>query len=170
MRQLAAALLLVLFAHSIGIAQPEPDPFTLFLQNYIGTPDEETKKTEYAAVFVDLKDDGTNEAIVYLSSDGWCGTGGCTMLILAPEGKSYRVVTKVPAVRLPIRVLDAKSNGWRDIGIVARKSGVEPLYEAILSFDGKSYRISVSAAGESNGKPQGKIVMPATAKAKPLYQ
>ncbi|HLV88820.1 MAG TPA: hypothetical protein VKV39_17675 [Candidatus Sulfotelmatobacter sp.] len=118
---------------------------------------------------MDLRDDRTKEAIVYLSSNGWCGTGGCTMLILAPEGTSYRVVTKVPAVRLPIRVLDAKSNGWRDIGVVARKSGVEPLYEAILSFDGNSYPISVSEDTESNGKAQGKIVMPSTAKAKPLY-
>jgi hypothetical protein len=117
-----------------------------------------------------LRDDGTKEVIVYLSSDGWCGTGGCTMLILAPEGTSYRVVTKVPAVRLPIRALDTKSNGWRDIGVVARKSGIEPLYEAILSFDGTSYPRSVSEAGESNGKAQGKIVMPATAKDKPLYQ
>ena len=128
MRQFTAALPLVLLASSIGIAQFRPDPLTLFLQNYVGTRDEETKKTEYAAVFVNLKDDGTKEVIVYLSS--WCGTGGCTMLILAPGGTSYRVVTKVPAVRLPIRVLDAKSNGWRDIGVVARKSGVEPLYEA----------------------------------------
>jgi hypothetical protein len=170
MRQFAVALLLVLFAPSIGIPQSRPDPLTLFLQNYVGTPDEETKTTEYAVAFVDLKDDGTKEPIVYLSSDGWCGTGGCTLLILAPEGTSYRVVTRVPAVRLPIRVLDAKSKGWRDIGVVARKSGVEPLYEAILSFDGESYPISVSEAGESNGKVQGKIVMPATAKAKPLYQ
>jgi hypothetical protein len=170
MRQFAVALLLVLFAPSIGIPQSRPDPLTLFLQNYVGTPDEETKTTEYAVAFVDLKDDGTKEPIVYLSSDGWCGTGGCTLLILAPEGTSYRVVTRVPAVRLPIRVLDAKSNGWRDIGAVARKSGNEPLYEAVLSFDGKSYPISVPAAGKSNGKAQGKIVMPATAKAKPLYQ
>src|ERR1700758_2721131 len=111
-----AALLLLLVAPPTGIAQSIPDPLTHFLQNYVGTPDKETKRTEYAAVFVNLKDDGTKETIVYLSSDGWCGTGGCTMLILAQEGTSYRVVTRVPAVRLPIRVLDAKSNGWRDIG------------------------------------------------------
>jgi len=91
-------------------------------------------------------------------------------LILSPELTSYKVITRVPAVRLPIRVLDAKSNGWRDIGVLARKSGVEPLYEAILSFDGKSYPISVSEAEESTGKAKGKIVIAATAKAKPLYQ
>ena len=92
------------------------------------------------------------------------------MLILAPEGTSYRVITKVPAARLPIRVLDTKSNGWRDIGLVARKSGSEPLYEAILSFDGKSYPGSVLEACESNGKDPGKIVVPSTMPDKPLYQ
>jgi hypothetical protein len=170
MFRFTAAVLLVLSAPSVQMAQSTPDPLTSVLQAYIGTPDVETKKTEYSVVFVDLKDDGTKEAIVYLSSGGWCGTGGCTMLILAPEGKSYRVVTKVPAVRLPIRVLNAKSNGWHDLGVMVRKSGVEPLYEAILSFDGKSYPISVSEAGESDGKAQGKTAMPSTAKAKPLFQ
>jgi|SRR5579871_475609 len=168
MRQFALGLLLLLLSSSFSRAQSIPAPLIRFLQDYVGSGGA-SKTTEYTAALVDLRDDRTKEAIVYLSSNGWCGTGGCTMLILAPEGTSYRVVTKVPAVRLPIRVLDAKSNGWRDIGVVARKSGVEPLYEAILSFDGNSYPISVSEDTESNGKAQGKIVMPSTAKAKPLY-
>ena len=170
MLRVAAVLLLLLCAPSVQMAQSTPDPLIFVLQTYVGTPNEETKRTEYAAAFVDLKDDGTKEAIVYLSSGGWCGTGGCTMLILAPEGKSYRVVTKVPSVRLPIRVLNKKSNGWHDLGVMARKSGVEPLYEAILSFDGRSYPISVSEAGESDGKAQGKAAMLSTAKAKPLFR
>jgi hypothetical protein len=161
MRQVAAILLSVLYAASFGAAQSKPDGLAEFLQNYTGAHSAETKTIQYSAAFVELRDDGTKEVLVYLSSDGWCGTGGCTMLILAPEGASYRVVTKVPAVRLPIRVLDTKSNGWRDIGVVARKSGIEPLYEAILSFDGKSYPSSISDAGESKGKARGKVALPA---------
>lgn len=170
MHTLAVAILSVLCATSFATAQSKPDQLTEFLQNYVGAPVGETKTTRYSAAFVDLRDDGTREVLVYLSLGGWCGTGGCTMLILAPEGTSYRVITKVPAARLPIRVLDTKSNGWRDIGLVARKSGVEPLYEAILSFDGKSYPGSVLEARESNGKVPGKTVVPTTMPDKPLYQ
>ncbi|MGA7905811.1 MAG: hypothetical protein WCA16_00290, partial [Candidatus Sulfotelmatobacter sp.] len=99
-----------------------------FLQKYVGIPDEETKTTHYSTAFVDLRDDGTNnQVIVYLSSGGWCGTGSCTMLILAAEGTSYRVVAKTTITRLPIRVLVKKSNGWHDISVVARTNGNEPL-------------------------------------------
>jgi hypothetical protein len=141
-----------------------------FLQKYIGTSNAETKTTEYSAAFVDLKGDGAKEVIVYLSADGWCGTGGCTMLILAPEGVSYRVVTRIPAVRLPIWVFNTKSNGWRDIGVGARINGVEPLYEAILSFDGQTYPSGLADAPRSNGRHQGRIVMSEATASEPLYQ
>lgn len=170
MRQFARALLLILLATCFATAQSRRDSLTKFLQNYVGTPDAETKTTEYAVAFVDLRDDGTKEAIVYLSSNGWCGTAGCTMLILAPEGMSYRVVSKVPAVRSPIWVLATKTNGWRDIGVVGRKSGNEPLYEAILSYDGKSYPyMNEGDEVPLDRKAQGKMVIPARAKARPLY-
>jgi hypothetical protein len=172
MRQLTAALLSLLCATHFATAQSKPDHLTEFLQNYVGIPTEETKATQYSAAFVDLKDHGAKEVIVYLSSDGWCGTGGCTMLILAPEDTSYRVVTKTTITRLPIRVLATKTNGWHDISVVARINGTEPLYEAILSFDGKTYpsNPSMPPARRSKGKVQGKIVIPVTAKDKPLYQ
>ena len=140
-----------------------------FLRGYIGAaPTREKETTRYSAAFVDLRDDGTQEVIVYLSSDGWCGTGGCTVLILAPEGTSYRVVTRIPAVRLPIRVLTTKTNGWHDVTVVAGKR----LYEAILPFDGKTYpsNASMPPAHPLRGEVAGKIVMPETAEDKPLYQ
>lgn len=168
MRQFARALLFVTLATCFGTAQSRFDLLTRFLQEYIGTPDSEARNTEYAVAFSDLSDSGTDEAIVYLSSDGWCGTGGCTMLILAPEGTSYKVISKIPAVRLPIWVFPQKTHGWHDIGVVGRKSGTEPLYTAILSFDGKRYPY-VSEGDELHGKVEGKVVMPATAKSRPLY-
>ena len=65
-----------------------------FLQNYDGNPasaDERT--TRYSAAFVDLNDDGTSEALVYLSGPEWCGSGGCSLLILRPDGQSWKVIT-----------------------------------------------------------------------------
>jgi hypothetical protein len=146
-----------------------------FLQRYVGLPPDEIEKgTRYSAAFVDLRDEGDQEVIVYLSSDGWCGTGGCTLLILAPEGTSYRVVTKVPATDLPIRIFATKSNGWKNIGVVKRMGAVQPAREAVLSFDGRTYRTnrtnpSVHRSHPSDRNVQGTIVMAETAEDKPLY-
>lgn len=144
-----------------------------FLQSYLGkpyTPFEREGATRYSSVFVDLKGDGTKEVIVYVSGRGWCGSGGCIMLILAPEGTSCRVVTRTTITRLPIRVLNTKSNGWRDISVVVAGGGT-PGYEAILPFDGKTYpsNPSVLPARRSMEKVPGETVIPVTADEQPLY-
>ncbi len=145
----------------------QTEPLSKFLRGYITVPTQEKETTRYSAAFVDLRDDGAQEAIVYLSSEGWCGTGGCTMLILSPEGTSYRVVTRIPAVRLPIRMLTTKTNGWHDVTVVAGKR----LYEAILPFDGKKYpgNASMPPAHPLSTKKAGKVVMSETAEDKRLY-
>jgi hypothetical protein len=146
-----------------------------FLQSCLGkpyTPFEREGATRYSSVFVDLKGDGTTEVIVYVSGRAWCGSGGCIMLILAPEGTSYRVVTRTTITRPPIRILNTKSNGWHDISVVVAGGGIQLGDEAILPFDGKTYpsNPSVPPARRSIEKIQGKIVIPVTAEEQPLYQ
>jgi hypothetical protein len=164
MRQLTAALLSVLCVAFSATAQSKPDRLTEFLQSYVGISNEETKTTQYFSAFVDLRDDGTKEVIVYLSSDGWCGTGGCTMLLLAPEDSSYRVITRTTITRPPIRVLTTKTNGWHDLGVWVQGGGIQPGYEAKLSFNGKKYPGNPSAppAQRLTRKVAGKIVVPTT--------
>ncbi len=142
-----------------------------FLQDYAGDSDDE-KTTRYDSAFVDLKDDGAREVIVYLSGDGWCGSGGCTTLVLAPDGLSYRVVSKITITRPPIRVLTSRSNGWRNISVQVRGGGVQPGYEAELMFDGKSYPLNPSTppAQHLPGKTAGEIVVPYEGEGTPLYQ
>jgi hypothetical protein len=142
-----------------------------FLQDYVGNSDE-GRTTRYSSAFVDLKDDGTLEVVVYLSGPNWCGTGGCTTLVLAPMGSSYRVVTKITVTRPPIRVLSTKSNGWHNMSVVARFSGVEPMFEAVLAFDGKSYPSSPSTplSRKKDDAIAGKIVVPSAGEGAPLFQ
>ena len=66
-----------------------------FLQDYVRENPLEFKKTiRYLDAFVDLNDDGKEEAIVYLydSTGTYCGSGGCPTLVLTPQNSSYRVV------------------------------------------------------------------------------
>jgi len=133
-----------------------------------GVPEDKT--TRYSSAFVDLRDDGTQEIIVYVSGQHWCGSGGCTMLLLTADGPSYKVVTSFTITRPPIRVLATKTHGWRDIAVQVRGGG-QLGYEAGLSFDGKTYppNPSVPPARPLLEKVAGKVVITYEDEGTPLY-
>jgi hypothetical protein len=142
-----------------------------FLQDYLksaGVGDDET--TKYSASFVNLSGEGKEDVVVYLTGQSWCGSGGCTTLILAPRDSSYRVVTKITITRPPIRVLATRSNGWHDISVRVQGGGIQPGYEALLSFDGKSYprNPSTPPARRLTEKVSGEVLVPATTEGGPL--
>src|SRR5436190_1567725 len=112
-----------------------------------------------------------NEAIVYLMGGEWCGSGGCTMLILASEASSFRVVTKITITRPPIRVLSSTSHGWHSIGVWVAGGRIEPAFEAELSFDGKSYpgNPSVPPARRLAAQVAGNVVIPSSQAGMPLF-
>lgn len=143
-----------------------------FLLHHLGTPSSAEDKTAmYFTAFVDLKGDGRQEAIVYLSGAGWCGSGGCTALVLTPQGSSYRIVTKLTVVQLPIRVLMSKSNGWHDLSVQVKGGGNIRPYEAVLSFNGSTYprNPTVSPARRLDKIVEGEVVIPTTEQSSPLY-
>ena len=142
-----------------------------FLQNYEGKPAAGDERATYSAAFIDLKDDGTQEAIVYLIGPRWCGSGGCSTLILTPQGSSYRVITKTTVTQPPIRVLSTKTNGWHDLGVWVQGGGIQPGYEARLRFNGRKYpsNPSVPPAQRLRKKVEGRVVVPDNNSGTPLY-
>lgn len=143
-----------------------------FLRNYEGNPASTgDRTTRYAAAFVDLKDNGEQDAVVYLIDSKWCGSGGGSCLILAPAGTSYKVITKTTVTRLPIRVLPTKTNGWHDLAVGVAGGGIQPGYEARLRFDGSTYpgNPTVPPALRLKADISGKTVIPADAIGIPLY-
>jgi len=143
----------------------------LFLQHFDDSESGD-RATRYYEAFVDLNEDGKLEAIVYLNGPSWCGSGGCTTLVLSPKGDSYRLVAKVPITRTPIRVLSAKSHGWRTLVASVGGGGIQPGYEAEIPFDGSSYAISGSKATVKS-LLRAKEIVPSAAyfaeNCKPLY-
>jgi hypothetical protein len=174
--RVVASLLVCLVFQGTGVrAQDQSDStrngyLRSFLRHYLArSRSDDHEPTRYSPAFIDLKDDGTREVIVYVTGGFWCGSGGCTTLILAPEGSTYRVVTKIFTTYSPIRILETKSNGWHDIGIMVRVGyGGEEVgsHEQKLSFNGKSYRASTQ---RSVGKIAGEVVIPATEEGTRLY-
>ena len=114
-----------------------------FLRNYINDPGNRTTQFSYAPVSLG---DKKQEIFVYLTGPDWCGSGGCTALLLAPVGSSFRVIDKFTLVWLPIRILTSKTNGLNDIALRVRGGGILPGYTAILRFDGRRYPANPSLA------------------------
>ena len=134
----------VLFALAVCAAGPasasEQDRLASFLRGFFAGRDGADEHQErYTAAFVDLSGHGRSEAIVHLLSNGWCGSGGCTTLVLEDRNGAFRLVSEIPISNPPIRVLTTRSHGWRDLGVMVSGGGIRRAYEAKLSFDGSTY-------------------------------
>lgn len=74
-------------------------------------------------------------------------------------------------VQLPIRVLESTANGWHDLGVWVQGGGIQPGYEAALSFDGRTYpRNPTVAPARRLEHPKGKILILRGAEGLPLYR
>lgn len=159
-------------AQSTTAPTPPSEVLKAYLRIYLGSgrnspPDTTTRAT---AVVVKLGDGKTEETIVYISGQDWCGSGGCTMLVLEPVGTSFKVLGRVTIVQLPIAVLPSTHNGYPDIGVGVGGGGIQPGYEAVLSFNGKKYpgNPSVSPARKS-AHVRGRVLIAGTEGSVALY-
>lgn len=83
--------------------------------------------------FVNLNNDGVDDAIVLLQGSSWCAADGCVMLVFRGMGTGFRVLSKSAATLENIRVSTSHSNGWLDL--IVHSDGAERL----LQFDGMNY-------------------------------
>ena len=59
---------------------------------------------------IDLNDDGNEEILVRFMGPYFCGTGGCTFLLLDKYGE---IITRFTVTRAPIYAEKKRENGWR---------------------------------------------------------
>lgn len=148
------------------------EPLKAYLRNYLTLggkvpPDVTTK---VSAVRVKTEDGGT-EDVVYVSGQRWCGSGGCTVLILAPLESSFKPLGKITIAQLPIRLLSSMKNGRPDIGVTVQGGGIQAGYEAVLSFNGESYPKNPSLPPARKATAiEGKVIIADTEGSIPLYQ
>jgi hypothetical protein len=115
----------------------------------------------FRSAFVDLNNDGANEAIVLMEGSNWCGSGGCTLLVLNRSRGGWKLVSKMTITNAPIRVVQRSKNGWSSLGVMVRGGGMGHAYEAVLDFDGKKYPSNPSMVPRSTGNPQdGTVIIP----------
>lgn len=169
---LGMAAATVLFPGQTTASSRPNEPLKAYLRSYLSheeklPPDTTTRITTYS---VKAGDGKTEEDIVYVSGQGWCGSGGCTMLILEPTGSSFKVLGRVTIVQLPIRLLHSKSHGHPDIGVVVQGGGILSGYEAVLSFNGKSYPRNPSMPpAQKATATRGRVIIGSTQNSVSLY-
>ena len=59
---------------------------------------------------IDLNNDGGNEVFVNLMTSYFCGSGGCTILLL---NNQLKPITKFTVIRTPLFAEQTLKNGWR---------------------------------------------------------
>lgn len=115
-------------------AQAAPPPATLSRAVAEAVRESDSQSAPpYRFALTDLDGDGRDDAIVLLDSAEWCGSGGCTMLLLRGTADGFRLVSRATVTRPPVRVLDERRHGWRTLVV---HSGRE---ERRLRFDGRHY-------------------------------
>jgi hypothetical protein len=78
----------------------------------------------------DLNEDGNKEILVGFTGPYFCGTGGCTQLLLDSQGN---VITTFSVSDYPVIIDTNKTNGWKDLFIYSGGKN------RIVKFDGKKY-------------------------------
>ncbi len=102
---------------------------------------------------------GTKFAVAYLQGNTWCGSGGCTLLVLKSMGLSYEVIGKVTTAGAPIVFLGAKNGGFPEIGVWVQGGGIQKGYEAALAAKGGKYPASPSMSGRRVPAGRGAVLI-----------
>lgn len=89
---------------------------------------------------VDLNEDGSEEIFVRFMTRWFCGSGGCTFLLLDNDGE---VITRFTVTRPPIFVEPAKQNGWSVL--LVKDQGV---FKELV-FENGSYPANPSLLGKA---------------------
>lgn len=110
-----------------------------FLRNYVGDEYEQLQDMDKKFQFYkkDLNGDGSDEIFVRLMGPYFCGTGGCTFLLLDKYGE---IITKFTVTRAPIFIEPKEVNGWslllvRDSGVfkeLVNENGTYPSNPSVL--------------------------------------
>ncbi|VXC07951.1 conserved hypothetical protein [Flavobacterium sp. 9R] len=92
----------------------------------------------------DLNEDGKKEILVGLTGGYFCGTGGCTQLLLDDQGN---VITQFSVSGNPVVIDTNKTNGWKDLFIYSGSK------YRIVKFNGKTYPSNPSMQPELKVTP-----------------
>lgn len=147
-KSLLVLLGLFLGTTALSFAQTKsaPEGIIAYLKTNYNDASETSRHFIYNAI--DLNDDGKDEYLVELIGGDWCGSGGCTVLIL---DKNFKLNTRMTAVNDPIYVGapggKEVTKGYANIYIQNRDGSV-----AKMAWNGKKYPTNPSVVTKTDRK------------------
>jgi hypothetical protein len=118
---------------AVDVLAQEPMGLTeAFKQHLMLKKDEPVPKYQYA--LTDLDNDGQNDAVILITDNDYCGSGGCNLLIFHRTQKGFTFVSESTICKSPIRIMDHLSYGWKSIIVYTGGTG-----DVVLRFNGKKY-------------------------------
>ena len=87
---------------------------------------------------VDLNDDGISDAVILITDRRYCGSGGCSMIVLKGIVGGFEVISSNTLSREPVAVLLDKRLGWHTLAVLVSGGG-EKTGSALMRFDGTRY-------------------------------
>lgn len=97
---------------------------------------EEFSKTYYSYNYIDVNDDGANEAFVVVRGPYTSGSGGDSGLLLAQDNGTWQVQDSFTLVRTPVMLTDVKLNGYKNMLFTYYGGGAEQGYSAVFYKNG----------------------------------
>jgi hypothetical protein len=131
------------------------------IRAYVQPVDPRWDSTAVRVAWVDLNRDGREDALVYLTSRTWCGSGGCTVLVFeamdafdAQEFGPYRPAAEISLMHGPIHVVRRRNQIWSDLVVEDGRGALRT-----LRFNGETYPYSPAEGRRVRGqKPPGQTV------------
>ena len=142
--------MLLLVAMALAAA-PAPDPRTAAVLAAVGAI---PGKTHCAVAYADIGGDRRDEALVYLVDPRWCGSGGCSLMVLTPAAKGWRNLGQTSVTRLPVYRLLSGRGGWNDLAVGVGGGGSASGI-AVLRFANGRYPANPTAQPQLNRLPHG---------------
>ena len=102
------------------------------------------KTSSFTYALVDLNDDGMPDAVVLLTGRDWCGSGGCTMLILKGMRNGFTLLSKATISNQPIKVLPDREHGWHTLLVSVKGGGIQPGGLVLMRFNGTKFPLNPS--------------------------
>jgi len=90
----------------------------------------DTQSRKFRLFEHNINQEPKKEIFVGLTGPYFCGSGGCTVLLLNPEGE---LITKFTVTEYPILIANTLTKGWKDL--ILHSQGKDHL----MMFNGKTY-------------------------------
>ena len=132
--------LLVATGSAVCPALAEPADETLALAEAVREYSREATTPPFEYARADLNDDGILDAVVLLG-DGWCGSGGCNMLILRGSPHRFTLLSSATIANQPIKVSSEVRYGWRTLVVWVKGGGSQPGF-VLMRFNGARYPLN----------------------------